>query len=182
MKWSRSVVSDSQQPHGLQPTRLLHPWDFPGESIGVGCHCLLRSTVLINPKSSPPALPSLLAQCDKPESSQCFIETHWLWVLSSQPESINYTCTSVSCSYSVIEPTPWSRWRKVTSPLRVFHPALPQFGFEDLDFYCFLYYDSLVISESHFTSLDVFLFLEHEKKSEQICYQGPLQYFQKMRG
>ena len=28
-KWSRSVVSDSSRPHGLQPT-------------GVGCHCLLR--------------------------------------------------------------------------------------------------------------------------------------------
>ena len=27
-KWSHSVVSDSQPPHGLQPTRLLHPWDF----------------------------------------------------------------------------------------------------------------------------------------------------------
>ena len=27
-KWSRSVVSDSLRPHGLQPTRLLHPWDF----------------------------------------------------------------------------------------------------------------------------------------------------------
>ena len=26
----------------LQPTRLLHPWDFPGKSTGVGCHCLLR--------------------------------------------------------------------------------------------------------------------------------------------
>ena len=25
----------------LQPTRLLHPWDFPGKSTGVGCHCLL---------------------------------------------------------------------------------------------------------------------------------------------
>ena len=40
-KWSRSVVSNSSRPHGLQPTRLLHPWDFPGESTGVGCHCLL---------------------------------------------------------------------------------------------------------------------------------------------
>ena len=28
-------------PHGLQPTRLLHPWDFPGRSTGVGCHCIL---------------------------------------------------------------------------------------------------------------------------------------------
>ena len=39
-KWkgSRSVVSDPQRPHGLQPTRLLHLWDFPGKSTGVGCH------------------------------------------------------------------------------------------------------------------------------------------------
>ena len=41
-KWSRSVVSNSLQPHGLQPTRLLRPWDFPGKSTGVGCHCLLH--------------------------------------------------------------------------------------------------------------------------------------------
>jgi len=42
-KWkgSLSVVSDSQRPHGLQPTRLPCPWDFPGKSTGVGCHCLL---------------------------------------------------------------------------------------------------------------------------------------------
>ena len=37
-KWSRSVVSNSSRPHGLQPTRLLHPWGFPGKSTGVGCH------------------------------------------------------------------------------------------------------------------------------------------------
>ena len=41
-KWSHSVVSDSSRPHGLQPTRLLHPWEFPGKSTGVGCHCLLQ--------------------------------------------------------------------------------------------------------------------------------------------
>ena len=41
-KWSRSVVSDSSRPQGLQPTRLLHPWDFPGKSTGVGFHCLLH--------------------------------------------------------------------------------------------------------------------------------------------
>ena len=45
-KWSRSVVSDSQQPHGLQRTRLLCPWDFPGKSTGVGCHCLLRLFII----------------------------------------------------------------------------------------------------------------------------------------
>ena len=41
-KWSHSVVSDSSRPHGRQPTRLLHPWDLPGKSTGVGCHCLLH--------------------------------------------------------------------------------------------------------------------------------------------
>ena len=41
-KWSCSVVSNSLRPHGLQPTRLLRPWDFPGKSTGVGCHRLLQ--------------------------------------------------------------------------------------------------------------------------------------------
>ena len=45
-KWSRSVVSDSSWPHGLQPTRFVRPWDFPGKSTGVGCHCLLRITLI----------------------------------------------------------------------------------------------------------------------------------------
>ena len=28
--------------HGLQPTRLLSPWNFPGKNTGVGCHFLLK--------------------------------------------------------------------------------------------------------------------------------------------
>ena len=32
--------------HGLQPTRLLRPWDFLGKSTGVGCHCLLRENCI----------------------------------------------------------------------------------------------------------------------------------------
>ena len=34
-------MSESSWPHGWQPTRLLRPWDLPGKSTGVGCHCLL---------------------------------------------------------------------------------------------------------------------------------------------
>ena len=45
-KWSHSVVSNSSRPPGLQPTRLLRPWDFPGKSAGVGCHRLLRDNIL----------------------------------------------------------------------------------------------------------------------------------------
>ena len=35
-------MSDSVQPHRLQPTRLPCPWDSPGKNTGVGCHFLLQ--------------------------------------------------------------------------------------------------------------------------------------------
>ena len=35
-------MSDSMQPQGLQPSRLLHPWDSSGKNTGVGCHALLQ--------------------------------------------------------------------------------------------------------------------------------------------
>uniref|UniRef100_A0A8C6CTP0 Superoxide dismutase n=1 Tax=Moschus moschiferus TaxID=68415 RepID=A0A8C6CTP0_MOSMO len=41
MKLKDAFMSDSKRPHGLQPTRLLRPWDFLGKSTGVACHCLL---------------------------------------------------------------------------------------------------------------------------------------------
>ena len=47
-----SVMSDSLQPQGLQPTRLLWPWNFPGKNIGaifqaiLGCHLLLQEIFL----------------------------------------------------------------------------------------------------------------------------------------
>ena len=31
-------MSDSLRPHGLQPTRIFSPWDFPGKNTGVACH------------------------------------------------------------------------------------------------------------------------------------------------
>ena len=37
-----SIVSDSVQPHRLQPTRLPCPWDSPGKNTGGGCHFLLQ--------------------------------------------------------------------------------------------------------------------------------------------
>ena len=43
---SHSVMPDSLWPHGLQPTRLLCPWDFPGKNTGVGCHALLQGIFL----------------------------------------------------------------------------------------------------------------------------------------
>ena len=54
-KWKVTVKSLSrvrlfERPHGPQPTRLLLPWDFPGKSTGVGCHCLLCAFFLLQNK------------------------------------------------------------------------------------------------------------------------------------
>ena len=43
---SHSVMPDSLRPHGLQPTRLLCPWDFPGKDTGVGSHFFLQRIFL----------------------------------------------------------------------------------------------------------------------------------------
>ena len=34
------------QPHGLQPSSLLCPWDFPGKNTAVGCHFLFQGIFL----------------------------------------------------------------------------------------------------------------------------------------
>ena len=39
-------VCSSLWPHGLQPTRLLCPWNSPGEKTGVGCHLLFQGIFL----------------------------------------------------------------------------------------------------------------------------------------
>ena len=39
---SHCSILDSFVTYGLQPTRLLSLWDFPGKNTGVGCHFLLQ--------------------------------------------------------------------------------------------------------------------------------------------
>ena len=43
---AQSVVSNSLQPHGLQPARLLGPWNFPGKSTGAGYYFFLQGIYL----------------------------------------------------------------------------------------------------------------------------------------
>ena len=42
MSVNRLIVSDSLGPHGLQPARLLCPWDSLSKDTGVGYHFLLQ--------------------------------------------------------------------------------------------------------------------------------------------
>ena len=39
---SCSVVSYALRPHGLQPAKILCPWNSPGQNAGVGCHALFQ--------------------------------------------------------------------------------------------------------------------------------------------
>ena len=39
---SCSIMFNSLRPHGLQPARLLYPWNSPGKNTGVGCHSFLQ--------------------------------------------------------------------------------------------------------------------------------------------
>ena len=48
------VVSDSLQPQGLQPARLLCPWDSPGKHTGVGSHALLQRSFLTHESNQDP--------------------------------------------------------------------------------------------------------------------------------
>ena len=50
-----SVMSDSVRPHGLQPTRLLRPWDSPVKNTGVGYHAFLQG--IFPTQGSNPGLP-----------------------------------------------------------------------------------------------------------------------------
>ena len=85
-KWSHPVVSDPQRPNGLQPSRLLHPWDFPGKSTGVGCRCLLRVfsifTYICNHHHSQFYLFIFGALCSLLDLSS--LTRDWTWSLSSE--------------------------------------------------------------------------------------------------
>ena len=54
-KVSHSVMSDSLQPHGLWPSRLLCSWDSPGKNTGVDSHSLLPG--IFPTQGSNPGLP-----------------------------------------------------------------------------------------------------------------------------
>ena len=66
-RWSRSVVSNSLRPHGLQPTRLLCPQDSLGKSTGVGCHFLLQFKAL--------------SVWQNPSVNKRWLLWLWLWLL-----------------------------------------------------------------------------------------------------
>ena len=82
---SHSVVSDSVQPRGLQPARLLGPWNPPGKNTGVGCHFLLQGIFptqgsnWVTPNlhwqagSLPPGKPIVIQEMKTRDNKRCVI-------------------------------------------------------------------------------------------------------------
>ena len=60
--------SNSLQPCGLWPARLLSPWDFLHKNAGAGCHFLLQKVLLSNPGFKPmsPALAGVFFTIEPP--------------------------------------------------------------------------------------------------------------------
>ena len=64
-------MSNSVQPHRLQPTRLLCPWGSPGKNTGVGCHFLLQCMKVKSESEVAQSCPTLCnpTDCSPPGSS-----------------------------------------------------------------------------------------------------------------
>ena len=82
-----STLCDSLRPYGLEPTRLLCPWDSPGKDTGVGGHALLQAIFQTQGLNlGPPVSPALQA-----DSFHCWVTTEapirsknlfWKWKLA----------------------------------------------------------------------------------------------------
>ena len=58
-------------PHGLQPVRLLHPWDSPGKNTGVGFHFLPQG-IFLTQESNPHLLHKSRFFTTEPPGNPCF--------------------------------------------------------------------------------------------------------------
>ena len=83
-----SVVSDALRPHGVQPTRLRCPWDFPGKNMS-GLPCPPPED-LPKPKIEPRSL--ILQAYSLPS------ETHGKLQFSSVTQSCPTLCDPMNCS------------------------------------------------------------------------------------
>ena len=57
MHYHCPVLIDPLQPHELQTSRLLYPWNSPGKNTGMGCHFLLQQIYLIRDQISVSSVP-----------------------------------------------------------------------------------------------------------------------------
>ena len=97
-------MSNSVRPHRRQPTRLPHPWDYPGKNTGVGCHFLLQC-MKVKVKVKLCLTPSDPMDCSPPGSSVHGFSRQEYWSgvplpspneTSSLPHLVQFSCSVVS--------------------------------------------------------------------------------------
>ena len=102
-KSSCSVVSGSSRPQGLQPNRLLRPWELPGKSTGVGCHCLLHLTLWLILKGY--KILAFASDRDRPTAltmnscMTCGCVLHSLLTLDSFTVPVSMLAWSIACAF-----------------------------------------------------------------------------------
>ena len=124
-------MSDSSRPHGLQPTRLLCPWDFPGKSTGVGCHCLLHIVCKSRNTETAPPLWALICLGLLPSVPR----RSWMLTTSSRRSlpQMYFLCCRLKATRVVSERAPSSK-ATLTGPREVklrtlIFPPNPQVSF-----------------------------------------------------
>ena len=110
------------QPYRLLPTRLLHPWDFPGKNTSVGCHFLLQG-IFLTQGMNLPLMRWLEKAMDNPLQYSCLENPMdgGAWqaavhgVLKSWTQLSNFTFTFI-----------FMHWRRKWQPTPVFLPGESQ--------------------------------------------------------
>ena len=91
-------MSTSLKPHGLWPTRLFHPWNFPGKNTGVGFHFLLQG-IFLTQGWDLCLLHLLHWQADLLPLHHLGIHTHWIGQ-KAQPLIVDFWATTAPISRS----------------------------------------------------------------------------------
>ena len=143
-------MSDSVQPHGLQPTRLPCPWDSPGKNTGVGCHFLLQCMKVENESEVAQSCPTLSDPMDcsppgspvpgilwarTPEWVAISFSSAWKWKMKVKSLSrVWLLVTPWTAAYQAPPPVGFSRqqyWSGVPlpSPIRTLLYCLNHYSF-----------------------------------------------------
>ena len=92
-------MSDSLRPHGLQPTRVLCPWDSPGKNTGVGCHFLLQG-IFPTQGSNPGLLPCGQTLYHLSHQGSPIVQSKWFpCVSATKMTSWNFTIILIIFSF-----------------------------------------------------------------------------------
>ena len=133
-KCSHSVMSDSSWPHGLQPTRLLHPWDYPGKSTGVGClSCLactrvtIHNVTLTSKKADAQEIHTHIVNCDLGTCSWhthivCVCQFFCIFLLRCEGEFYSYCLPKVPGTQWMPNACLFGEWMKTVKIMNEKHP------------------------------------------------------------